>query len=112
MRHKSAMLDVEAGALLLPFWVCDYTLQGGDYRAFVNGFSGQVGGTSHVDSFRAEAASGAITLPCHILDDHRDSEIGVTSVQRLLALASVRPPMVWAVELQIGTFRLRAQRWQ
>ena len=53
MRHQSAMLDVEVGALLLPFWVCDYTLQGGDYRAFVNGFSGQVGGTSHVDSFRA-----------------------------------------------------------
>ena len=63
MRHQSAMLDVEVGALLLPFWVCDYTLQGGDYRAFVNGFSGQVGGTSHVDSFRAEAASGAITMP-------------------------------------------------
>ena len=97
MRQKSAMLDVEAGALLLPFWVCDYTLQGGDYRAFGNGFSGQVGGTSHVDSFNAEAASGAITLPCHSLDDHRGTEIEVTSLQRPLARASVRPPMVWAV---------------
>jgi hypothetical protein len=60
-------LDSSAGAVLVPFWVCEYTLNGEHFRAFVNGASGTVAGPPHVDTVNTQALGALIGAPVSAL---------------------------------------------
>jgi hypothetical protein len=49
----------EGGALLMPFWVCEYARGEDKYRAFVCGHSGRVEGICHVNLQMAQYAGAA-----------------------------------------------------
>jgi hypothetical protein len=40
----NAKLQRRTGMVLLPFWICEYTLNGKSYRAFQNGATGRIVG--------------------------------------------------------------------
>jgi hypothetical protein len=56
---SGARLHPNAGVVLAPFWICDYTLNGKDFRAFLNAADGAAAGATHVDQGKAQLAMAA-----------------------------------------------------
>lgn len=93
-RLARAQLFPKAGVVLVPFWICEYDLHGKEYRAFMNGVTGETAGATHVDQGKAQIASAAcaacLSLVCGYFVAQESANEGLAAV---IALAG--PVLGW-----------------
>ena len=98
---SDARLFPQAGVVLAPFWICEYTLDGAKrnengsvYRAFMNGVTGKVAGMEHTDSGKAQVAAAACaTCVSIVCGFYLAKETGANGVAAMVALAG--PVIGW-----------------